>query len=331
MKKVPLGKTNIQICRVGLGTMQLSGFYPPFPPEQDSIQLIHAALEQGINFFDTSDVYGPHTNEILLGKALKNTPRNQFVLATKFGILRNPDGKFSVRGDPDYVKQACKASLERLGLDYIDLYYAHRIDKNTPIEDTVKAMAELVQEGKVKAIGLSECSAQTLRRAHAVFPISAVEYEYSLFCLEPEKNELLETCKELGITFVAYSPLGRGFLTGKYHSVNDLHAQDTRRYHPRFQGENWEKNMRLVKEVEKMAAAKGCTTGQIALAWVLNQGENIVVIPGTKSIKYLHENSEAEKIVLSQEELNKLRELVDAFPTHGDRYPDESKISFLNI
>jgi len=324
MRKIPLGRTNIEISRIGLGCMQLSAFYPPFPPEQESIDLIHAALQDGVNFFDTSDIYGPHTNEILLGKAFKDVPRESFVLATKFGI-RRVDGKMSVCGEPEYVKQCCYASLERLGMDYVDLYYAHRIDRNVPIEDTVRAMAELVSEGKVRSIGLSECSEQTLRRAHAVHPISAIQWEYSLFCLAPEQG-LLNACKELGITFVAYSPLGRGFLTGKYKSVDDLEQNDMRRTNPRFIGENWQKNMRLVNEVEKMAQEKGCTAGQIALAWVLSQGDNINVIPGTKSVKYLRENNQAENVELNEDDLVRLREILTTFPTEGERYHESSMI-----
>jgi len=309
--------------------MQLSAFYPPFPAEEDSIKLLHTALEDGINFFDTSDVYGPHTNELVIGKAFKNVARDKFVLATKFGISFK-DGQVTVRGDREYVKQSCYASLERLGMDYIDLYYVHRIDKSVPIEETVGAMAELVREGKVRSIGLSECNSNTLRRAHAVHPIAAIQIEYSLFCLSPERNGLLDTARELGVTVVAYSPLGRGFLTGKYQSINDLDEKDSRRTQPRFQGENWEKNLRLIKEVEKIAKEKNCTVGQIALAWVLKQGENIVVIPGTKSIKYLKENNQAESVVLSQDDMNRLREYLNQFPTSGERY-NEAQLTLLDL
>jgi len=225
-----------------------------------------------------------------------------------------------VRGDPDYVKQACQRSLERLGMDYIDLYYLHRVDKNVPIEDTVRAMAELVKEGKVRYIGLSECSAETLRRAHAVHPISAVQSEYSLFWLNPEVNGVLSTCRELGVTFVAFSPLGRGFLSGKYKSINDLEPNDTRRNIPRFQGDNWNLNMRIVDDVDKIAKEKGCTVSQIALAFILAD-KQVVVIPGTKSLKYLNENNHA--IHLTEQDINRLRNILNTFPIEGHRYPDE--------
>jgi len=298
--------------------MQLSGVYPPFPSEQEGIKVIQEAIADGVNFFDTSDIYGPHTNEVLLGKALKNIPRESYVLATKFG-LRVVNGALAVCGEPQYVKQCCYASLERLGMNYIDLYYAHRIDKNVPIEDTMRALVELVNEGKIKSIGLSECSVETLRRAHAVHPIAAIQYEYSLFYTGPESG-LLDACRELGVTFVAYSPLGRGFLTGKYKSIDDLDPNDWRRTQPRFLGENWVKNMNLVKEIQKLADAKGCTISQIALAWCLHQGEHIVVIPGTKSVKYLKENDHADRITLNQQELSKIREILRTFPLEGERY-----------
>lgn len=328
MRKVKLGRTNLDITRVGLGCMQLSAFYPPYPSEEESIQLIHAALEDGVNFFDTSNVYGPHTNEILLGKALKNVPREKFVLATKFGI-RVVNGQMGVCGEPKYVKDCCYESLQRLGMDYIDLFYAHRIDKNTPIEDTMRAFVELINEGKIKSIGLSECSVETLRRAHAVHPVAAVQYEYSLFYTKAEQG-LLEACRELGVTFVAYSPLGRGFLSGKYKSINDLDPKDSRRNQPRFQPDNWEKNVRLVNEVQKIADEKGCTSSQIALAWCLSQGDHVTVIPGTKSIKYLKENNLSDKVVLSQTELTRLREVLNSLPIEGERYP-ENHLTYLDV
>jgi len=260
-----------------------------------------------------------------LEKPLKTFLEKNYVLATKFGIVRK-DGNTTIIGTPEYVKEACQKSLERLGLDYIDLYYQHRIDKSTPIEDTVTALAELVRDGKIRSIGLSECSVETLRRAHRVFPISAVQSEYSLFTLKPE-NEMLQVCRELGVTFVAYSPLGRGFLTGKYKSINDLDENDLRRNMPRFQGENWEKNVLLVNEVQKMAQEKGCTSSQIALAWLL-KNEGLVTIPGTKSIKYLLENYETNNIQLTEEDHVRLRNILNTFPIEGERYPPQG-MTFL--
>jgi len=323
-----LGNTeNTYISRIGLGCMALSGFYGTIPSEEESINVIHTALNNGINFFDTSDAYGPLTNEILLGKAFQSIPREQICLATKFGFRRK-DGTTTICGSPEYAKEACQASLTRLGLSHIDLYYLHRVDINTPIEDTITAMAELVRDGKVKAIGLSECSIETLRRAHAIHPISAVQSEYSLFCLNPERG-MLDTCRELGITFVAYSPLGRGFLSGKYKTIEDLEPRDWRRNVPRYQGENWERNMLLVKEVEKLAIEKGCTAAQIALSWVLRD-DNVVAIPGTKNVRYLMENIDSKNVKLTDEDHVRLREILNSFPIDGDRYP-ESSMSVLEI
>jgi len=325
MSRIKLGRTNIEISRVGLGCMQLSGFYGTIPPEEESIHLLRTAYEHGVNFFDTSDIYGPHTNEVLIGKAFKDIPRENLVIATKFGIRRK-DGVMSTCGTPEYVREACQASLNRLGMSYIDLYYIHRVDPSTPIEDTIRALAELVREGKIRNIGISECSVETLRRAHAIHPIAAIQSEYSLFCLNSEENTMLETCKELGVTFVSYSPLGRGFLSGKYKSLDDLDEKDWRRNVPRYQGENWEKNVHLVNEVVKLAQEKGCTPSQIALAWVL-QHEHVVTIPGTKSIKYLEENIESDNIELTDQDNEKIRELLNTFPTGGDRYPPGSMSS----
>jgi len=283
-------------------------------------------MSMALIFFDTSDAYGPHTNEVMIGKAFKDIPRENLIIATKFGIIRK-DGKVTINGKPEYVREACQASLNRLGMSYIDLYYIHRIDRSTPIEETIGALAELVREGKIRNIGLSECSVETLRRAHAVHPIAALQTEYSLFCLYPEQNTLLQTCIELGITFVAYSPLGRGFLSGKYKSINDLEENDWRRRIPRYQGENWEKNLLLVNEIEKLAQQKGCKTSQIALAWLLHNNENLVTIPGTKSIKYLEENIESETVELTDQDNEKIREILNSFPVGGDRYAPEGMTS----
>jgi len=328
MSRIKLGRTNIEIPRVGLGCMQLSQYYGTLPPEEESIHLLQSAYEHGVNFFDTSDFYGPHTNEILLGKAFKDIPRENLFIATKFGISRK-DGKVIINGKPEYVKECCQASLNRLGMSYIDLYYIHRVDSNTPIEETVGALAELVREGKIRHIGISECSVATLRRAHAVHPIAAVQSEYSLFSLDPEQNTMLETCRELGITFVAYSPLGRGFLSGKYKSINDLEENDIRRNIPRFQGENWDKNMILVNELGKMAQEKGCSMSQIAIAWVL-LNENVVTIPGTKSVKYLLENLGSENVELTEEDQIKIREVLNTFPVVGLRTSPEG-MSVLDL
>ncbi|RIA88456.1 aldo/keto reductase [Glomus cerebriforme] len=313
-----LGKTGVKIPVIGLGCMGMSSFYGSFD-EQENLKVLNRALELGCNFWDTSDMYGPETNEILLSKVLKDR-RSEVFICTKFGVIRDSNFNFSVCGTPEYVHQACENSLKRLGIDYIDLYYQHRMDPNTPIEDTVGALAELVKEGKIKHIGLSECSANTLRRAHKVHPIAALQIEYSPWSLDIETNGIMETCRELGITIVAYSPLGRGFLTGKYKSIDDFEPNDIRRTHPRFQGENFAKNLELVNKFSEYANKKGVTSSQLCLAWVLAQGDNIVTIPGTKKIKYLEENLEAAKIQLSSNELSEIRQILNSIEIIGDRY-----------
>src|ERR1700757_1312145 len=302
-----LGKQGLRVSALGLGCMGMSEFYGA-GDEQESIATIHRSIELGCTFLDTADMYGSGKNEELVGRAIKDR-RNKVQLATKFGNVRGPNGEFlGVKGTPDYVKQACDASLKRLGTDVIDLYYQHRVDKTIPIEDTVGAMAELVKAGKVRYLGLSEASPKTIRRAHKVHPISALQTEYSLWERDPE-DEILPTLRELGIGFVPYSPLGRGFLTGQYKRFEDLAADDYRRNTPRFQGENFDRNLSLVKKVEEMAASKGVKASQLALAWVLAQGDDIVPIPGTKRQKYLEENVHAIEIRLSQEDLARLDEV----------------------
>jgi len=326
MKIKSLGTQGLQASVLGLGCMGMSEFYGT-TDDTESINTIHRAIEIGISFFDTADVYGPFKNEELVGKAIKGK-REKLTIATKFGILRdtkNPQLR-GVNGKPEYVKSASEASLKRLDIDVIDLYYLHRVDPATPIEETVGAMAQLVKEGKVRAIGLSEVSAPTLRKAHAVYPITALQSEYSLWTRDPE-DEIISTCKELGIAFVAYSPLGRGFLAGQIKQFEDLAADDYRRFSPRFQGENFQKNMDLVHTLEALATAKNCTASQLALAWVLAQGDHIFPIPGTKRIKYLEENVGALNIMLTEKEL---KEINDTFPKDaavGLRYPEQAMSS----
>jgi aryl-alcohol dehydrogenase-like predicted oxidoreductase len=320
MQTRTLGLKGPTVSALGLGCMGMSEFYGE-GDDDESIATIHRALELGVNFLDTSDVYGPHTNEVLVGRAVADR-RDRVVLATKFGIVRDPANPRSrgVNGRPEYVKQAAEASLKRLGTDYIDLYYQHRVDPDTPIEETVGALAELVQEGKIRYIGLSEAAPETLRRANAVHQVTALQTEYSLWARDPE-DEILPTCRELGVGFVAYAPLGRGFLTGAITSVDDLADDDFRRYSPRFQGENFQRNLDLVERVQELAADKAVTPAQLGLAWVLAQGEDIIPIPGTKRRERLEENAAAADVVLGDDDL---REIADALPQPaGDRYPEE--------
>jgi aryl-alcohol dehydrogenase-like predicted oxidoreductase len=324
METISLGSQGLVVSRQGLGCMGMSDFYGATAADDtESVATIRRALDLGVTLFDTSDMYGPHTNEILLGGAL-GSRRDGAVIATKFGIVRDPDDPTnrSISGRPEYVKAACEGSLARLGADHIDLYYQHRVDPDTPIEETVGAMAELVTEGKVRYLGLSEAAPATIRRAHAVHPISALQTEYSLWSRDPEA-EILPTLRELGIGFVPYSPLGRGFLTGALRSVDALAPDDFRRYSPRFQGDNLEANIAFVERIDALATAKGCTPAQIALAWVHAQGTDLAPIPGTRRRTYLEDNVGALDVHLSADD----RASLEGIDAKGDRYADMSPVN----
>jgi aryl-alcohol dehydrogenase-like predicted oxidoreductase len=328
MKKRILGKSGPEVSVIGLGCMGMSEFYGT-TNDEENLAVLQRAFELEINFLDTSDMYGPFKNEVLLGKFMKGK-RDKVFLATKFGIQRSNDPMVrNINGRPEYVKSACGASLKRLGTDYIDLYYQHRVDTNVPIEETVGAMSDLVKEGKVRFLGLSEAGVNTIRKANKVHQITALQSEYSLWTRDPE-DEILKTVRELGIGFVAYSPLGRGFLTGQIKEFENFEMNDFRRYSPRFHGENFVKNLELVKKIEDIAKRTGCTSGQIALAWVISQGEDIVPIPGTKKIKYLEENAGAAGIILSEADLKEIDELFPEGAFSGARYP-EAAMKFVNI
>jgi aryl-alcohol dehydrogenase-like predicted oxidoreductase len=318
MQTRKLGSQGLEVSALGLGCMGMSEFYSG-RDEAEAVATIHRALDLGVTFLDTADMYGPFTNEVLIGKAIADR-RDKVVLATKFGNVRGKNGEFlGIRGDAEYVRQACDASLKRLGVDHIDLYYQHRVDPNTPIEETVGAMAELVKAGKVRYLGLSEAAPETIRRAHAVHPITALQTEYSLWSREPE-NEILPTVRELGIGYVPYSPLGRGFLTGQIRRIEDLAEDDYRRSSPRFQGENFQKNLDLVQEIETMAQEKGCRPSQLALAWLLAQGEDIVPIPGTKKRSRLEENVGALDVRITAEDLARIDSILPSGAAAGARY-----------
>ncbi|MGZ4590436.1 MAG: aldo/keto reductase [Actinomycetes bacterium] len=315
----------LTVSALGLGCMGMSEFYGT-SDQAEAVATIHRALDLGVTFLDTADMYGPFTNERLVGGAIKGR-RDEVVLATKFGNERAPDGsRLGVNGRPDYVRRAVDASLERLGVDVIDLYYQHRVDPDTPVEDTWGALKELVEAGKVRYLGISEAAPDTIRRAHAVHPVTAVQTELSLWSRDPQENGVLATVRELGAGFVAYSPIGRGFLSGQIRSIDDLEPDDFRRHNPRFQGENFQRNLELVDRVKQIADDKGVSPTQLALAWVLAQGEDVVAIPGTKRVAYLEENAAAADVTLTADDLERLDEAAPIGATAGDRYPDMSPV-----
>ncbi len=323
MKQRSLG--SLRVSAIGLGCMGMSEFYGAHDDAQ-SIDTIHRALDLGVNFLDTADMYGPFTNEMLVGRAIRDR-RDEGVLATKFGNMRSEEGAFlGINGQPDYVRAACDGSLKRLGVDHIDLYYQHRVDADVPIEETVGAMAELVRAGKVRHLGLSEAAPRTIRRAHAIHPIAALQTEYSLWSRDPE-DEILPAVRELGIGFVAYSPIGRGFLSGQWRSIDDLAPDDWRRNNPRFQGENFQRNLDVVEKIEEIAREKGVTPARLAIAWVLAQGDDIVPIPGSKSRKHLEENVAAAEIELTPEELARIDAVAPKGVAAGDRYPNMALVN----
>jgi aryl-alcohol dehydrogenase-like predicted oxidoreductase len=325
LKSRTLGTQGLTVSALGLGCMGMSEFYGS-SNESEAIATIHRAIDLGVTFLDTADMYGPFTNEKLVGKAVRDR-RDRVVLATKFSVMRGEDRSYlGVNGRPEYVRQACDASLQRLGVDVIDLYYQHRVDTKTPIEETVGALADLVREGKIRYVGMSEAAPETIRRAQKVHPISALQTEYSLWSREPE-DEILPTVRELGIGFVAYSPLGRGFLTGRFRSVDDLEPDDYRRNAPRFQGENFRRNLDLVERIEEIAGEKGLTSSQLALAWVLHRGDDIVPIPGTKHVKYLEENVRALDVELTAEDLERIEAVAPKGVAAGNRYADMSTVN----
>lgn len=330
MKTRQLGHRGPHVSSIGLGCMGMSDFYTTGVDEREAIATLHRAVELGVTLFDTADMYGPHTNEELLGRALRGK-RDGLYLASKFGLVRSSDPHArGVNGRPDYVRQSVEGSLKRLDTDYLDLYYQHRIDPEVPVEETIGAMAELVKAGKVRHIGISEASAETIQRAHAVHPLAAVQSEYSLWCREPEHNDVLDTCQRLGIAFVAYSPLGRGFLTGELKSPEDFAADDYRRFNPRFQADNFNRNLALVERVKALALDKGISASQLALAWVLAQGDHVIPIPGTKQRKYLESNVAAASVVLGADELAQLDGIFTGEGVvAGDRYQAQT-MTLLN-